>query len=67
MYAIKPPLPAVGGGEGVGVVTRVGADVNSFREGDCVIPATTGLGVVRMLFSNQRYFFTSKIYRTVCL
>ena len=44
VYALKPQLPAVGGGEGVGVVTRVGTDVTTFREGDWVIPASTGLG-----------------------
>lgn len=44
MYAIRPEFPAVGGGEGVGVVTRVGSDVTSFKEGDWVVPATTALG-----------------------
>ena len=44
VYALKPQLPAVGGGEGVGVVTKVGAEVTTFREGDWVIPASTGLG-----------------------
>ena len=49
MYAIKPSLPAVGGGEGVGVVIRVGTDVTGFSEGDWVVPAATGLGM-----ENQR-------------
>lgn len=44
VYAVKPPLPAVGGGEGVGRVTKVGANVTSFAEDDWVVPATTTLG-----------------------
>ena len=44
MYPIKPSLPAVGGGEGVGVVTASGADVTHLRKGDWVIPAGAGLG-----------------------
>ena len=45
IYALKPQLPAVGGGEGVGVVTKVGAEVTSLSEGDFVIPTSTGLGM----------------------
>ena len=37
-YAIKPPLPAVGGGEGVGRVEAVGKDVLCVSEGDLVVP-----------------------------
>ena len=44
MYPIKPSLPAVGGGEGVGVVTARGADVTDLRKGDWVVPAGAGLG-----------------------
>ena len=44
VYPIKPSLPAVGGGEGVGVVTERGAAVTTLKEGDWVIPAETGLG-----------------------
>ena len=44
VYAIRPEFPAVGGGEGVGVVTKVGSDVTSFKEGDWVVPATTAVG-----------------------
>lgn len=47
VYAIKPQFPAVGGGEGVGVVTNVGSDVTEFSEGDWVVPATTTLGTWR--------------------
>lgn len=55
VYAIKPPLPAVGGGEGVGVVTKVGSEVSSFEEGDWVIPATPGMGMyVYCLWQNQQ-------------
>jgi trans-2-enoyl-CoA reductase len=42
-YATKPPLPAVPGGEGLGIVDRVGSGVNGLLEGDRVLmPA--GLG-----------------------
>ena len=44
VYPIKPFLPAVGGGEGVGVVTASGTDVTHLRKGDWVIPAGAGLG-----------------------
>ena len=33
---MKPPLPAVGGGDGVGRVLLVGDDVTKFRPGDLV-------------------------------
>ncbi len=35
-YALKPPLPAVGGGDGVGRVLKVGEQVKKFRPGDLV-------------------------------
>ena len=38
VYAIKPPLPAVGGGEGVGEVIKVGPEVKSLKLGDWVFP-----------------------------
>jgi trans-2-enoyl-CoA reductase len=38
-YAIRPDLPAVGGGEGVGVVDAVGRDVRNLRPGDWVLPS----------------------------
>ena len=44
VYAIRPPLPAVGGGEGVGVVTAVGSQVTSLQTGDWVVPANPSLG-----------------------
>jgi len=43
LYQIKPPLPFVAGGESVGVVTEVGADVTSPVVGDRVL-ITSGLG-----------------------
>ena len=43
-YAIRPPLPAVGGGEGVGMVTQSGLNVSALEKGDWVIPAQPGLG-----------------------
>jgi Zn-dependent alcohol dehydrogenase len=44
VYGVSREFPAIGGGEGVGVVTKVGSDVTSFREGDWVVPASTTLG-----------------------
>ena len=35
-YALKPPLPAVGGGDGVGRVLKVGDQVKKFKPGDLV-------------------------------
>ena len=43
-YAIKPPLPAVGGGEGVGRVEAVGAGVEGVKEGDLVMPSANMAG-----------------------
>ena len=44
VYAIRPPLPAVGGGEGVGVVTSVGAEVTTLSKGDWVVSSRPGMG-----------------------
>lgn len=44
-YAIKPPLPSVGGNEGVAKVVEVGADVEHLSVGDIVLPHTAGLGM----------------------
>ena len=55
VYAIKPKFPAVGGGEGVGVVTKVGTDVTGFSEGDWVVPATTTLGSGKEIVVSDHY------------
>jgi trans-2-enoyl-CoA reductase len=44
---LKPELPGVGGGEGVGVVRETGEGVTSVRSGDWVIPAGPSLGTWR--------------------
>lgn len=44
VYALRPELPAIPGGEGVGVVTAVGSHVTSLKTGDWVIPALPSLG-----------------------
>ncbi|XP_074970737.1 enoyl-[acyl-carrier-protein] reductase, mitochondrial [Phalacrocorax aristotelis] len=46
-YAILPPLPAVGGNEGVGEVLEVGRRVAALKPGDWVILAGAGLGTWR--------------------
>lgn len=46
-YPLKPPLPAVPGNEGVGVVLEVGSDVTNIKIGDAVVPLETGLGTWR--------------------
>lgn len=43
-YAVQPPLPAVGGNEGCGVVERIIGDESSLAVGQRVIPAISGLG-----------------------
>jgi mitochondrial enoyl-[acyl-carrier protein] reductase / trans-2-enoyl-CoA reductase len=47
VYGIKPKLPAVGGNEGVAVVTSIGAGVKKFEVGDWVIPFRAGFGCWR--------------------
>merc|ERR1711976_1102289 len=44
IYAIQPELPAVGGNEGVGVVTKVGSEVTGIKAGDHVVPSGPGKG-----------------------
>jgi len=44
VYPIKPPLPAVGGNEGVGEVALVGSNVTDLAPLDRVIPAAAGMG-----------------------
>ncbi|GBG79328.1 hypothetical protein CBR_g29478 [Chara braunii] len=46
-YPNRPPLPAVGGNEGVGVVTDVGAGVKNLKVDDLVVAARYGLGTWR--------------------
>ena len=47
MYNIQPPLPAIGGNEGVAKVLSIGSAVRSLRVGDWVIPALPGFGTWR--------------------
>lgn len=44
VYGVKANFPAVGGGEGVGVVTKVGSSVKDLQVGDWVIPASSPSG-----------------------
>ncbi len=44
VYAHRPILPAVGGNEGVAVVTAVGSGVTALKVNDRVIPAQAGFG-----------------------
>ncbi|ESO06833.1 hypothetical protein HELRODRAFT_170854 [Helobdella robusta] len=47
IYPIKPPLPAVGGNEGVGEILMVGSDVKDFQVGDRVLSIIPGWGTWR--------------------
>ncbi|KAG7633416.1 Polyketide synthase enoylreductase domain [Arabidopsis suecica] len=44
VYPVRPPVPAVGGYEGVGEVYAVGSNVNGFSPGDWVIPSPPSSG-----------------------
>ncbi|CAG9857068.1 unnamed protein product [Phyllotreta striolata] len=46
-YPSKPPLPAIPGNEGVGVVEKAGPEVSTIAEGDRVVPLTANLGTWR--------------------
>jgi trans-2-enoyl-CoA reductase len=46
-YAIKPPLPCIGGNEGVGEVENVGSSVKDLKKGDRVLPKTNAWGTWR--------------------
>lgn len=46
-YGVAAKLPAVGGNEGVAVVTEVGSSVRTLAVGDWVIPFRTGFGCWR--------------------
>ncbi|XP_061417558.1 enoyl-[acyl-carrier-protein] reductase, mitochondrial isoform X3 [Lethenteron reissneri] len=43
-YVVQPPLPAVGGNEGVGQVEEVGSKVTTLKLGDWVLPSDSGFG-----------------------
>ena len=58
MYAIRPPLPAVGGGEGVGVVTSLGSEVTRLKKGDWVVSSRPGMGK----FGPVPWFLKSRLY-----
>lgn len=47
VYHINPPMPAVGGNEGVGVIESVGQGVTELKIGDWVLPAQPGFGTWR--------------------
>lgn len=57
VYALRPELPAIPGGEGVGVVTAVGSHVTSLKTGDWVIPALPSLG---------EYLYIVTIFFIIC-
>ncbi|KFK33945.1 hypothetical protein AALP_AA5G082000 [Arabis alpina] len=44
VYPVRPPVPAVGGYEGVGEVYAVGSSVNGLSPGDWVIPSPPSSG-----------------------
>jgi len=46
-YSIQPPLPAIGGNEGVARVVSVGSAVKGLAVDDWVIPASPGFGTWR--------------------
>ncbi|CAH8387072.1 unnamed protein product [Eruca vesicaria subsp. sativa] len=45
VYPVRPPVPAVGGYEGVGEVYSVGSNVNALSPGDWVIPSPPSSGM----------------------
>ncbi|CAH8387082.1 unnamed protein product [Eruca vesicaria subsp. sativa] len=45
VYPVRPPVPAVGGYEGVGEVYSVGSNVNTLSPGDWVIPSPPSSGM----------------------
>ncbi|XP_061415998.1 enoyl-[acyl-carrier-protein] reductase, mitochondrial-like isoform X1 [Lethenteron reissneri] len=46
-YGIQPPLPAIGGNEGVGQVEEVGSKVTKVKPGDWVLPVGSVFGTWR--------------------
>ena len=47
VYSIKPNLPAIGGNEGVAVITNIGNNIQHLNIGDYVIPKEPGFGTWR--------------------
>lgn len=47
VYPIQPPIPAVGGIEGVGEIMDVGSDVKTLKPGEWVVPGIPGWGTWR--------------------
>lgn len=58
VYAVKPVLPAVGGGEGVAEVLATGSKVSDVKNGDWVIPSQAGFGTWRTHAVGTEKFFT---------
>jgi len=48
-YGIKPPLPAIGGNEGVAEVIQTGPGVKGLQKGDWVLPAKAPFGTWRQV------------------
>lgn len=46
VYPVRPPVPAIGGYEGVGEVYAVGSKVNALSPGDWVIPSPPSSGIL---------------------
>lgn len=46
-YGLQPPLPAVGGNEGVAIVTEIGSQVTTLQKKDHVILNQAGIGTWR--------------------
>lgn len=57
VYATRPPLPAVPGGEGVGVIRAVGSHVTILKEGDWVIPAMPSISTWRTVMVDSARTF----------
>lgn len=58
VYPVRPPVPAVGGYEGVGEVYAVGSGVKDLSVGDWVIPSPPSSGILL----NSYFFICSSIF-----
>lgn len=66
VYPVRPPVPAVGGYEGVGEVYAVGSNVSALSPGDWVIPSPPSSG---KLSSHLLFLITTRNlikYFSVC-
>ncbi len=69
VYPVRPPVPAVGGYEGVGEVHSVGSAVKDLSPGDRVIPSPPSFGTCPFAYFDycSDHLFCFSLYMALLL